>query len=301
MAKRALVSPATLLGLGLLLGIASAAATQSPSPEAPAVQAPAAEPGYVGMDACVACHEDAAKWSNRTPHAGNIQGCEGCHGPGQAHVDGGGDKTKIRIFKTLSAVDSSAICMECHNKGDQKHWMGSTHDSRGISCVACHDPHPKGEVVPEALLSKPQMVLCTSCHLQKKAQLLRPGHMPMREGKLQCSSCHNPHGTPNDKMLLQTSVNQNCYTCHAEKRGPFLWEHPPVRENCLNCHDAHGTINDKLLKVKTPLLCQQCHQTASHPGPAYPAMSRYAFNQGCLSCHPTIHGSTHPSGNRFFR
>ena len=106
---------------------------------------------------------------------------------------------------------------------------------------------------------------------------------------------------PNDKMLLQTSVNQNCYTCHAEKRGPYLWEHAPVRENCLNCHDAHGTINEKMLKVKQPLLCQQCHQTSSHPGPAYPSMSRYAFNQGCMHCHPTIHGSVHPSGNRFFR
>jgi predicted CXXCH cytochrome family protein len=80
-----------------------------------------------------------------------------------------------------------------------------------------------------------------------------------------------------------------------------LWEHAPVRENCLNCHDAHGTINEKMLKVKQPLLCQQCHQTASHPGPAYPSMSRYAFNQGCMHCHPTIHGSVHPSGNRFFR
>ena len=168
------------------------------------------------------------------------------------------------------------------------------------ACVACHDPHPKAEV-PKALLKKPQMLLCTGCHLQKKAQLLRPGHMPLREGKLECTSCHNPHGTTNDKMLLQTSVNQNCYTCHAEKRGRFLWEHAPVRENCLNCHDPHGSINDKMLKVKAPLLCQQCHQTSSHPGPAYPAMSRYAFNQACLHCHVSIHGSVHPSGNRFFR
>ena len=33
-------------------------------------------------------------------------------------------------------------------------------------------------------------------------------------------------------MLKEASVNDNCYKCHAEKRGPFLWEHPPVRENC---------------------------------------------------------------------
>jgi len=306
MANMALVSLAASLGLALSLGFASSGATQSPAtapptPEAPATPAPAGEPGYAGTEACVVCHEDPAKSLQHTIHAGNAQGCESCHGPGQAHIDASGDKTKIVSFKALSPLEASATCMGCHNKGDQKHWMGSMHDSKNISCVSCHSAHPKDPVVPKALLSKPQMVLCTGCHLQKKAQLLRPGHMPVREGKMQCTSCHNPHGTPNDKMLLQTSVNQNCYTCHAEKRGPFLWEHPPVRENCLNCHDAHGTVHEKMLKVKAPLLCQQCHQTESHPGPAYSAMSRYAFNQACLHCHPTIHGSVHPSGNRFFR
>jgi DmsE family decaheme c-type cytochrome len=300
MAKRVWVLLAASAGLTLLLGLGRLGEAQTAKPSDPATKAAAAEPGYVGMDTCMTCHEDTVKAFKSTPHAASAQGCEGCHGPGQAHVDGGGDKTKIRSFKTLSALDSSATCMECHNKGNQKHWVGSTHDSRRMACTTCHDPHPKGPV-PAALLKQPQMLLCTSCHLQRKAQLLRPGHMPLREGKLQCTSCHNPHGTPNDRMLLQTSVNENCYTCHAEKRGPFLWEHAPVRENCLNCHDAHGTINEKMLRVKAPLLCQQCHQTSSHPGPAYPAQARYAFNQGCLHCHPAIHGSVHPSGNRFFR
>jgi DmsE family decaheme c-type cytochrome len=300
MRNRCWVTLAAVVGLALVLGFASAGGAQSTTPAAPATPAAAGSAEYVGMDACVQCHEEVVTAFKNTPHMASSKGCEGCHGPGKDHVDGGGDKTKIKVFSTMSAVDSSSTCMECHNKGGQKHWMGSTHDSRRMACTACHDPHPKGPA-PKALLKQPQMVLCTSCHLQKKAQLLRPGHMPLREGKLQCTSCHTPHGTPNDKRLLQTSVNENCYTCHAEKRGPFLWEHAPVRENCLNCHDAHGTINEKMLKVKMPLLCQQCHQTSSHPGPAYPAQSRYAFNQGCLHCHPSIHGSVHPSGNRFFR
>jgi DmsE family decaheme c-type cytochrome len=280
------------------------APAQAPAP-APAQAPPttaeqaAPAPGYVGIDTCAGCHEPQVTAFKTNPHMASGQGCEGCHGPGQAHAESG-DKTKIRVFKGLSSVESSGTCMSCHNKENQKHWAGSSHDSRQIACVQCHEVHPTG-VHEKALLRQPQMKLCTSCHLQKKAQLIRPGHMPLREGKMECTSCHNPHGTPNDKMLLQTSVNQNCYTCHAEKRGPFLWEHAPVRESCLNCHDPHGTVNEKMLKVKTPLLCQQCHQTSSHPGPAYPAQSRYAFNQGCLHCHPAIHGSVHPSGNRFFR
>ncbi len=293
------VPPASAsVALVFLLGFASPGETGPTSPQA--VAQAAAQGEFVGNDTCASCHEDTVTAFKKTPHAASEQSCEGCHGGGKAHVDGEGDKSKIRLFASLSASDSSAVCMNCHNKAGQKHWVGSTHDSRAVACVDCHNPHPKG-AAPKALLRKAQIELCTNCHLQKKAQLMRSGHMPLREGKLECTSCHNPHGTPNDKLLLQTSVQQNCYSCHAEKRGPYLWEHPPVRENCVNCHDAHGTINDKLLKVKMPLLCQQCHQTASHPGPAYPAMSRYAFNQGCMHCHPTIHGSTHPSGNRFFR
>lgn len=298
--------PAAPAGLALLLAFASPGGAQSPSavvaaPAAAAAEKEAPTGEYVGAETCATCHEEVAAAFKSTPHAASSKGCEGCHGPGKAHVDGGGDKTKIRAFSTMSALDSSSTCMECHNKGNQKHWVGSMHDTRRMACTACHEPHPKAGVHNSALLKQPQMILCTSCHLQKKAQLLRPGHMPLREGKLQCTSCHNPHGTPNDRMLWQTSINQNCYSCHAEKRGPFLWEHPPVRENCLNCHDAHGSINEKMLKVKMPLLCQQCHQTSSHPGPAYPAQSRYAFNQSCLHCHVAIHGSVHPSGNRFFR
>jgi DmsE family decaheme c-type cytochrome len=171
-----------------------------------------------------------------------------------------------------------------------------------VSCLSCHNPHPKG-AAPKSLLIKPEFELCTTCHLQKKAALMRSSHMPMREGKMTCTSCHNPHGTPYPKQLLQVSVNQNCYTCHAEKRGPFLWEHPPVRENCLNCHDAHGTVNDYLLKAKQPVLCIQCHNgfASGGMGNAHAARDRYTLNQSCLNCHPMIHGSTHPQGNRFKR
>ena len=279
MANKALVTLAASLGLALSLGFASSGATQSPAtapptPEPSATPAPAGEPGYAGTEACVVCHEDPAKSFQHTVHAGNAQGCEGCHGPGQAHIDASGDKTKIR---SLQGPEPARVIGDLHGlpqQGRPEALDGL--DARQPEHLLRGVPHrriPRTRSSPRRSCSKPQMVLCTGCHLQKKAQLLRPGHMPVREGKMQCTSCHNPHGTPNDKMLLQTSVNQNCYTCHAEKRGPFLWEHPPVRENCLNCHDAHGTVNEKMLKVKAPLLCQQCHQTASHPGPAYPAQS----------------------------
>ena len=305
MGKKALVSLAALLGVAVSLGFAGAGGAVSASPGETATQAAAAKPGYVGMDTCLTCHADVVKAFKHTPHAGNIQGCEGCHGPGQAHVDGGGDKTKIRNFKSLSAVDSSATCMECHNKGNQKHWMGSTHDSRNIACVTCHDPHPKAEVLT-ALLRKPQMLLCTGCHLQKKAQLLRPGHMPLREGKMACSTCHNMHGSTNVKLLRKgDSIAEMCTSCHADKRGPFLFEHAPSRDGCVTCHDPHGSTNERMLVVKTPMLCQRCHVGTRHPSTIYDealiTTNIRVYARSCVTCHANIHGSNHPSGRYFIR
>ncbi|HJV23315.1 MAG TPA: DmsE family decaheme c-type cytochrome [Holophagaceae bacterium] len=256
--------------------------------------------GTLGPQDCITCHEDAVNSFTHTAHAKANVSCEACHSGGKAHIDSDGDKSKITSPKNLPPAESSALCLSCHNDRGRAHWAGSTHDSRKISCITCHTTHPKGAPV-KGMLRSPQIELCTTCHLQQKAKLMRSGHMPFREGKVECTSCHNPHGTANDKSLLQASVNEMCYTCHAEKRGPFLWEHPPVRENCLTCHDPHGTIQDNLLRVKPPMLCQQCHASTRHPGQTHVAMERFAFDKGCVNCHSQIHGSVHPSGARFMR
>jgi DmsE family decaheme c-type cytochrome len=137
---------------------------------------------------------------------------------------------------------------------------------------------------------------CGQCHLQRRAQLMRSSHMPLREGKMTCTSCHNPHGTVAEKLLKANSINDNCYTCHAEKRGPFLWEHPPVTESCSNCHEPHGSNHEKLLKVSKPRLCQQCHVETRHPTRSSDPATRFVFNRSCTNCHSLVHGSNHPSG-----
>ena len=153
--------------------------------------------------------------------------------------------------------------------------------------------------VKYALAKATELQTCFQCHQQKQAQIQRLSHMPIREGKMTCTDCHNPHGSFTDALLREPSVNENCYKCHAEKRGPFLWEHAPVRENCLNCHDPHGTNNEFLLKVQRPRLCQQCH-TIGHGNPGNPT-SVTAFNRACQNCHTQIHGSNAPAGILFQR
>jgi DmsE family decaheme c-type cytochrome len=140
---------------------------------------------------------------------------------------------------------------------------------------------------------------CFQCHKDRRAQMFRASHMAMREGKVVCSDCHNPHGSATEAMLIENSVNDNCYKCHAEKRGPFLFEHTPVRENCLSCHDAHGSINQFSLKLAMPRLCFECH-TMGH-GQTAGKNSQFAMSRSCANCHPMIHGSNAPSGAAFQR
>ena len=264
---------------------------------------------YVDNELCAGCHEEVAKALTGTPHGQKIfaahsdKGCQTCHGPGSVHVETNEPKD-IRSFKNLKPSEAADTCLGCHEKGKQALWKGSTHQQRNLSCVSCHSIHaPKSE--KWQLKTAKQEDTCASCHLQIKAQLQRTSHHPIREGLIKCGDCHNPHGTSTPKLIQANSTNEQCYTCHMEKRGPFLWEHPPVRENCLNCHTPHGSNHPKLLVSKRPYLCQNCHLDTRHPGTLYDATnvltSNREFARSCSNCHLTVHGSNHPSGWTFLR
>ena len=182
---------------------------------------------------------------------------------------------------------------------------GSQHESRGVACITCHSVHtPVSET--GSLKKKTQTEICASCHRDKASKVDRSGHMPVREGKMECSTCHNIHGTTNVKLLRKgDSVADSCVSCHADKRGPFLWEHAPGRDGCTTCHDPHGSSNDRMLVAKPPALCQRCHVATRHPSTIYDAglvaTSVRVFARSCVTCHSTIHGSNHPAGNMFVR
>ena len=281
---------------------------------------------YVGTEVCKACHPAAfEKFSqtmmgkiflNNPRNETEKQACENCHGPGSDHVTKGGGKgvggmITFRKDSGEPARVQNEACLGCHQRGVQTYWEASPHASRGIACVNCHTLMEKtsdrfqlakvGDKTP-FFNKRAQTEVCGQCHLQRKAQLMRSSHMPLREGKMTCTDCHNPHGTPNPSQLKQTTVNDNCYTCHAERRGPFLYEHPPVLESCVNCHEPHGSINDRLLKVTDPRLCTQCHvPTSGHPSNPRGRNSVFFFNRSCTNCHSQMHGTNHPSGRFFTR
>ncbi|HLC41300.1 MAG TPA: DmsE family decaheme c-type cytochrome [Methylomirabilota bacterium] len=284
----------------------------------PAFAAPAKEPlanGYVGSETCQGCHEEAFKKFGTTmmgrlflKHPRNSKealGCEGCHGPGKAHVDAGGGKgvggmiTFAKNDKT-PVEQRNAICLSCHTKGARLFWQGSPHESRDVACTNCHRVMENSSAKSQ-LAKATEIETCGTCHVQRRAQQMRSSHMPLREGKMTCTSCHNPHGTVTPALLKGGSPNETCYTCHAEKRGPFLWEHPPVMESCANCHDPHGSNHEKMLKVAKPRLCQQCHVESRHPTQPYARTDKNVLGRACTNCHAVIHGSNHPSGHAYTR
>lgn len=271
--------------------------------------------GYVGDEACAACHADPHPQFTQTVHAKVIgernarnelmrRGCEACHGPGRAHVEAPGRGELIAFDGESSEpiARENAACLACHSGERRLYWEGSAHESVDVGCTSCHEV-TKQVSERYQLAHRSETDTCAVCHPIQRSRLFRNAHMPLRPGedKMSCSSCHNTHGTVSEALIAEVSTNESCYRCHAEKRGPFLWEHPPVNEDCLSCHDPHGSTRARMLRVSLPRLCQQCHIGTLHPGDPRAPGDRFVLGGSCLNCHPTIHGSNHPSGFAFTR
>ena len=274
---------------------------------------------------CTRCHDEseekpvlsilksrhAVMADSRTPFAD--QACMTCHGQSKAHLQAPPPGSARRnppdvVFGKLSATPVQARnekCLGCHENGMRMHWKGSRHEAANLACTSCHSLHNASDPI---LAKATQSEVCVTCHKGRRAEMHKPSTHPMLGGQMSCSGCHNPHGSTGPRLLSRETVNETCYTCHADKRGPFLWEHAPVREDCTICHKPHGSVNASLLKTRVPWLCQQCHMAAQHPSSAYsgtglpgatlPSGAQQLLGKGCLNCHSQVHGSNHPSGPR---
>jgi len=254
-------------------------------------------------ETCRTCHEDTMKTYSVTKHAKAFSAhapaasgeCETCHGPRSRHIEG----PTAELALDPGSRAQSAVCMQCHEGGSRFGWKAGAHHSSDVSCASCHAVMaPKSE---RALLASATVTdTCYSCHAEVRAETNKMSHHPVREGRMDCASCHNAHGsTP--ALLTKNTLNETCVSCHTEKRGPYLWEHAPVRESCATCHTPHGSNQRNLLTSKDPFLCLSCHSYGGHVNlPRYNRVSN-PYGSGCSNCHTSVHGSNHPSGPKLTR
>lgn len=289
-----------------------------------------------GVDAaasavCVKCHDEEDLPDNsRHAHAVTTDSrtptCVTCHGPSPTHANKPADLKERpapdRLFGAKSKTPVAQLngaCLSCHQKDAKRVlWGGSQHESANLACSTCHNNHTNQDKV---LVKTRQLDVCLTCHKEQRTQLMRPSHHPLPEGKMTCADCHNVHGSAGPALVKRDSTNDTCYTCHAEKRGPFVHNHEPVAEDCAICHNPHGSNVQAMLKARAPILCQQCHTphvaggvgaVGGQPGvfpPAAPGQFSPAITgttggknvvnmwqgRSCMNCHTQVHGSNNPS------
>ena len=279
---------------------------------------------FVGSNVCRTCHPDV--WLNfyKNPHYKSIAagdepaertGCESCHGPGKAHVEARGGKTTIVAFSQLEPGQIVDNCLRCHDKTlSRANIRRSTHTQNEVVCTNCHSIHKSP--VPKFLLARRQVDLCYTCHDSVRSQFAMPFKHRVNEGFVTCTDCHNPHGAfaptwrmaSRPRMVDQALANEEpCLKCHSEKRGPFVFEHAPIRvDGCETCHYPHGSMNSRLLRRPVVFtLCLECHNGApgfgrrndangvlAQTGSHNMADPRY---RNCTVCHVRIHGSNSDS------
>ncbi len=273
---------------------------------------------YVGSLACKACHPEVWSTFFRNAHFKSVAmkkedpahtGCEGCHGPGGAHVASYGGRKNIRVFSQLTPAETTAVCLECHAKDlPRANIYASEHTQADVVCTSCHSIHHSSG--PRFLLAKQQAELCYQCHEGVRSQFAMPARHRVDEGAMTCSDCHNPHGSfaatwgmGTNQTMQQAAfdVEQPCLRCHTDKRGPLVFEHASVRvEGCTACHFAHGSTNTKLLRRPVVFtLCLECHNGAGTFGRETASVYSTPFShnlldpryQRCTLCHVRIHGS----------
>ena len=308
------------LCVAAIMTAAAQAPTSSGSSPSPSSQ------DFVGAATCKGCHPTVSATFFRNPHFKSVAsgtespehtGCEGCHGPGREHADSKGKTPIARVFPKMAPEQVVETCLSCHVKDQSKaNIEHSRHTESGVACTSCHSVHHSPE--PKFLLAKKQPDVCYTCHGDVRAQFSLPFKHRVNEGVVKCTDCHNPHGSyaPTWRMAARPALvdqrlgnEEPCVKCHADKRGPFVFEHAPARiDGCETCHSPHGSSNAKLLRRPVVFtLCLECHNGAGSSGIGGTGVPLQGNNhnlldprfQRCVTCHVRIHGSN--VSDHFFR
>ncbi|HTY40262.1 MAG TPA: cytochrome c3 family protein [Thermoanaerobaculia bacterium] len=299
---RAVSGTALALAWGSFLVGQTPTPTPLPSAAPPAPSATSAS----ALPKCGDCHTDLVAAFAKNPHARALGGkngdvndlCATCHGDGTKHVEGGGDASLIQKPQGLKGSED---CRACHQnaKGAHNSFDTGVHaNTAAVNCLTCHSIH---KAIPKSpfLLAQAPGTLCASCHTTESASFdNKPYAHRLNRGGMTCLDCHSPHATRGETTKLTVQGELPCLSCHADLRGPFVFQHVTGSGgDCLSCHQPHGSNNpNMLLWARVDQLCLSCHSQTPPPktyGSQPPSfhdltLPRY---RNCTTCHVAVHGS----------
>lgn len=297
-----------VLCLAVLGAVAAFASGQDQQPE-PAPEPFPTENYLVGAAVCGACHGDKYHQFSQTPHTALLtdprwkaseQGCEACHGPGGFHTHFAGDPSYIFNPAKATAREVAKRCTACHEEqAIRRQPYHVEHDPDAVSCNDCHSPHQE-KTNPYLLIADPP-ALCFRCHKEVESDFRKPFRHRVLEGAMSCRDCHSGHGERNTAEARRSAEGMSalCARCHAEKHGPFVFEHLAItrsEDGCVTCHNPHGSVNNRMLVRNTVFqLCIQCHSeiglSRDPSRGVFPHDLTSPRFQNCTVCHTQIHGS----------
>ncbi len=253
---------------------------------------------------CYACHADVEKsLATGVVHTAVKKGqCTGCHDP---HVAG---------QKKLLKAAGNDLCFPCHAAIRDKVTAAGAHAPAKKSCSTCHEAH-RSENRAQLVSRVPG--LCLKCHPANDKKLAGK-HLGADLTKLDCTTCHDPHGSKQENLIAGGSVHapfeDGCDSCHvgattklvekdsralclachgdvAVDAGKEKVTHAAMEGECTACHSPHASAQKKLVKAPGGEVCTACHEDQQTKEGHFEHGAIGLL--GCQSCH-LPHGGANP-------
>jgi DmsE family decaheme c-type cytochrome len=210
-------------------------------------------------ETCRGCHQNGhqAAMITTDPHGRAQLGCTTCHTVHGNHAKG------------LVKDDKNNFCGTCHTGVMAQFKSRSAHPlvTENIRCASCHFP----DNINDAMLARGMDWTCQNCHSEYSGP--HAFEHPVTQSHLfnggGCTECHNPHGSPNDRLLAQPG-NGVCLQCHAvPPKHRTAHSGMGVKVSCVNCHsDFHGSDDNCLFldpQLNTKFFAD-CFHSGCHDG-----------------------------------
>lgn len=214
-----------------------------------------AAPGYLPLshprferranDKCLSCHAGRLSFDRRIsdrygepPFQEASIGCERCHGPGAGHVE---RHTSVET-STLDDDIVNPAALEREARGDICHQCHLLDDLRILRRDrSIHDFRPgmRLEDVWAVLIGGPPRAAGGAAPAVNQVHQMRDSVcFQASGGKLECLSCHDPHGVPDETGRVDF-YNERCLNCHRDQGCALPAPDraaPPAAGSCIACH-----------------------------------------------------------------